>query len=58
MVREETRDRGFLIYLLIYSNKLVYLELITVLVCGSSPLKSHEEGYLNQAFSKNLEKYG
>ena len=27
------------IYLLMYSNKLAYLQLITVLVCGSSPWK-------------------
>ena len=37
----------FLIYLLIYSEKLAYLQVITVLVYGSSPLKSHERGYLN-----------
>ena len=33
-------DREFLIYLLIYSNKLAYLQLITVLVYRSSPPKS------------------
>ena len=40
-------DRECLIYLLIYSNKLAYLQLITVLVYRSSPPKSHEQGYLN-----------
>ena len=39
--------REFLIDLLIYSNKSVYLQLITVLVQGSSPPKSHEQDYLN-----------
>ena len=48
-------DRQFLIYLLIHSNKLAYLPLITVLVYRSSPPKSHEQGYL--ILSKNLEKY-
>ena len=48
-------DREFLIYLLIYSNKLAYLQLIKVLVYRGSSPKSHEQGYLN--FSKNLEKY-
>ena len=47
MARGETGDREFLIYLLIYSNKLAYLQLITVLVYGSSRPKSHEQGYLN-----------
>ena len=36
---EGTGDRGFLIYSLIYSNKLAYLHLITVLVYGNSPPK-------------------
>ena len=40
-------DREFLIYLLIYSNKLAYLTVITVLVYVSSPSKSHEQGYLD-----------
>ena len=40
MAREGTEDREFLIYSLIYSNKLAYLQLITVLVCRNSPLKS------------------
>ena len=40
-------ETGFLIYLSIYSNKLVYLQLITVLVYRSSPSKSHGQGYLN-----------
>ena len=34
------------IYLLMYSNKLAYLELITVFVYGSSSPKSHEQSYL------------
>ena len=29
----------------------------TALVYGNSPPKSHEEDYLNQTFSKNLQKY-
>ena len=53
---EETRNRECLIYLLIYSNKLSYLQLLTVLVYGNSLPKSHEKVYLNQTFSKNLEK--
>ena len=57
MARKGTGDREFLKYSLIYSNKLAYLQLITVLVYGNSPPKSHERGYLNQTFSKNLEKY-
>ena len=63
MAREGAGDRKFLIYsliysiFLIYSNKLAYLLLIAVLVYGNSPPKSHEQGYLNQTFSKNLEKY-
>ena len=32
-----------MIDLLIYSNKLAYLQLITVLVYGSSPLKNLEK---------------
>ena len=40
MAREGTEDREFFIYLLIYSNKLAYLQLITVLVYRSSPPKS------------------
>ena len=55
MAHEGTKDREFLIYLLTYSNKLAYLQLIKVLVYRSSPLKSHGQGYPN--FSKNLEKY-
>ena len=45
MVREAAGDRQFLIYLLMHSNKLVYLQLVTVLVYGHSPPKSHEQGY-------------
>ena len=37
----------FFIYLLIYSNKLAYLQLLTVLIYGSNPPKSHEEDHLN-----------
>ena len=32
MEREGARDRKFFIYVLIYPNKLAYLELITILV--------------------------
>ena len=56
MAREGAGDREFLILLLTYSNKLAYLQLVIVLVHGNSPSKSHEKGYLNQTFSKNLEK--
>ena len=55
MVSEGAVNRQVFIYLLIYSNKLAYFQLITVLVYRSSPPKSHEQGYLN--LSKNLEKY-
>ena len=34
------------VHLLIYSNKLAYLQLITVLVNGSSPFKSYEQIHL------------
>ena len=37
-------DREFLIYLLIYSNKLAYLQLTTVLVYRSSPPKLWTRG--------------
>ena len=47
MVREGTGDPEILIYPLIYSNKLAYLWLITVLVYGNSPPKSHKQDYLN-----------
>ena len=47
MAREGAGDREFSIHQLIYSNELAYLQLITVLVYGNSPLKSHEQGYLN-----------
>ena len=40
-------DREMLICLLKHSNKFGYLQQITVLVYGSSPPKSHEQGYLN-----------
>ena len=57
MTREGTGGRECFIYPLIYSNKSAYLQLITVLVYGNSLPKSHEKGYLNQTFSKILEKY-
>ena len=47
MAVEAAGDREILIYLLIYSNKLAYLQLITVFVCGNSSPKSHEQDYLN-----------
>ena len=47
MALEAAVDREILIYLLIYSNKLAYLQLITVLVYGNSSPKSHEQDYLN-----------
>ena len=37
MVREGTGNRGFLIYPLIYSNKLAYLQLITISGYGLLP---------------------
>ena len=46
MAREGAGDREILIYLLIYSNKSAYLQLITVLVYRSSSPKSHEQDYL------------
>ena len=47
MAHEGAGDREILIYLLAYSNKLAYLQLITVLVYGNSSPKSHEQDYLN-----------
>ena len=47
MAREGAGDLEILIYLLIYSNKLAYLQLITVLVYENSSPKSHEQDYLN-----------
>ena len=47
IARKGAGDRETLIYLLIYSNKLAYLQLITVFVCGNSSPKSHEQDYLN-----------
>ena len=46
MARDGAGDCEFLIYLLIYSNELAYLQLKKVLVYGSSPPISHEQGYL------------
>ena len=46
MAHEGDGDREILIYLLIYSKKLAYLQLvITVLVYGNSSPKCHEQGY-------------
>ena len=47
MASEGTRDREFLIYSIIYSNKLAYLQLITVLLYEYSLPKSDEKDYLN-----------
>ena len=47
MARGGIGDHKFLIYSLICSNQLAYLQLITFLVYGDSPHKSHEQGYLN-----------
>ena len=47
MALEAAGYREILIHLLIYSNKLAYLQLITVLVYGNSSPKSHEQDYLN-----------
>ena len=47
MARKGASDLEFFIDLLIYSNKLAYLQQITVLAKGSSPTKSHEKGYSN-----------
>ena len=44
---EGTRGREFLISLFLISSKLAYLQIITVLIYGSSPPKSHEQNYLN-----------
>ena len=55
MAREGTGNRELLIFPLIYSNKLAYLQLRTVLVYENSLPKSREKGYLNQTFSKNFE---
>ena len=46
IAREGARDCEILICLLIYSNKLIYLQLITVLVYENSSPKSHEQDYL------------
>ena len=47
MTREGAGDREFFVYLLIHSNKLTYLQLVTGLIYRSSPLKCHGQGYLN-----------
>ena len=47
MVLETAGDCEISIYLLIYSNKLSYLQLIAVLVYGNSSPKSHEQDYLH-----------
>ena len=57
MARKGAEYSEFLIYSLLYSNKLVYLQLITVLIYANSPPKCHEKDYLNQTFTKTLEKH-
>ena len=47
MERKGAEDCEFLIYLLVCSTKLSYLQLITVLIYGNGSPKSHEQGYLN-----------
>ena len=47
MVQEGAEGHELLIYLLIYSNKLAYLQLMTVLSYGSSPPQSPEQINLN-----------
>ena len=47
MAHEGGGDLEFFKYLLIRSNKLTYLQLVTVLAYGDSSPKSHEQGYLN-----------
>ena len=42
---------NFFVYLLIYWNKLAYLQLITVMAYGNSLPKSHEQDYIK--FQKN-----
>ena len=56
MAQEGGGDLDFFKYLLMHSNKLTYLQLITVLVYRNRSPKSHEQGYLN-FISKILEKY-
>ena len=57
MVQEGVGNREFLIYALTYSSSLGYSQLIIVLIYENSPPNSHEKGYLNQTFTKNLEQY-
>ena len=45
LVGERAKERDIFIYLLIYSNKLAHLQLITVLVYGCSPPKNHGQDY-------------
>ena len=52
--REGTGDGEFLIYSLIYSNKLAYLQLITVLIYGNSPPKSDEKSYHMRLLKANF----
>ena len=47
MVQKRTWECKFVLYLLIYSNKLAYLQLKTVLVYRTIPPKSHEQDYLH-----------
>ena len=53
---EGTKGREFLISLFLISSKLAYLQIIVVLVYGSSPPKSHEQNYL-KTVGKILENY-
>ena len=56
-MHEGVGNREFLMYALTYSNELGYSQLIIALIYENSPPNSHEKGYLNQTFTKNLEKY-
>ena len=42
----KNEDPQYLIYLLIYSNELAYLHLITALVYGNIPRECHKQGLL------------
>ena len=58
MARKGAGHHEFLIYLLIYSNKLAYLQLVTALVCWESPAKSHEQGYLKVHWCRTENRHG
>ena len=51
---EGTRSCEFLISLFLISSKLAYLQIITVLVYGTTPPKCYEQNYIN---CKILENY-